>query len=124
MLIAVREHGVGLSSDGRAYAIDRFGHALTVVGTHVRRVMVYLTDENGPRGGRDKKCLVTVDLNTGRPVTVEARGESVSGAVDGAAGRVREAVRAVLRKRHDLRRRTGKLTKLFRGLFRRDRRDG
>jgi hypothetical protein len=115
MLIAVREHGVGLSADGRGYAIDRVGHALASVEEHVRRVTVYLTDENGPRGGSDKKCRVSVLLDTGRPVTVEARGESLTGVVDGAAGRAEQVVHEEIHRRND-RRRTGRLVRALKEL--------
>lgn len=117
MLIAVRDHGVGLSPAGRGYAIDRVGHALAAVETHVRRVTVYLSDENGPRGGPDKKCRVAVQLDTGRPVTVEARGGSVAGVVGGAADKAGERVYDELHRRND-RRRTGKLVRALKRLKR------
>lgn len=117
MLIAIREHGIGLSADGRSYTIDRIEHALNTVREHVRKVMVYLSDENGPRGGNDKKCRVTVTLDTGRPVVVESNGASVTGAVDGAADRAGEVVTEELHRRND-RRRTGRLVRALKQLKR------
>ncbi len=117
MLIAIREHGVGLSADGRAYAIDRIDHALTAVRAHVRKVMVYLSDENGPRGGADKRCRVAVTLDTGRPVVVESSGGSVTGVVDAAAGRASEVVHEEVHRRSD-RRRTDRLVRALKQLKR------
>lgn len=119
MLVAIHAHGVGLSANSRATVIDQVQLALSSAARHVRRVAVYLSDENGPRGGVDKKCLVRVDFGTGQPVTAEARGGSVLGVVDAATGRAAKAVRTALHKRFDVRKRTRKLVKLFRGLFRR-----
>jgi hypothetical protein len=102
MRIAIREHGVGLSADGRAYAIDRVTHALAAVRDQVRKVLVYLSDENGPRGGPDKRCRVAITLAAvGRPVVVEARGETVTGVVDGAANKAGEVVHQELHRRDD-----------------------
>jgi hypothetical protein len=117
MLVAVRDHGVVLSADGRGYAIDRVSHSLAAVAAHVRRVTVYLSDENGPRGGVDKRCRVSVALDTGRPVTVESRGGSVTAVVDGAADRAGHLVHEELHRRTD-RRRTGRLVRALKRLKR------
>lgn len=117
MLIAIRETGIGLTTDGRAYAIDRVEHALYAVREHVRKVMVYLTDLNGPRGGADKLCRMAVTLDTGRPVVVVATGEEVTGAVGGAADKAGEVVREELHRRCD-RRRAGRLVRALKQLKR------
>ncbi len=117
MLIAIRETGIGLSADGRAYAIDRVERALTTVRDHVRKVMVYVTDTNGPRGGADKLCRMAVTLDTGRPVVVVTSGETVSGVVDGAADKASEVVHDEIHRRND-RRRTGRLVRALKQLKR------
>ncbi|MCU0705061.1 MAG: hypothetical protein MUF18_13895 [Fimbriiglobus sp.] len=108
MLIAIREQGVGLSSDGRAYAIDRIEHALHSVRSHVRKVMVYLSDQNGPRGGVDKTCRVAVTLESGRPVVVMTNGQNLTEVVAGAADKAGKVVHEEVHRRGD-RRRTGRL---------------
>lgn len=117
MLIAIRETGIGLSSDGRAYAIDRVERALATARTHIRKVMIYLTDLNGPRGGADKLCRLAVTLDTGRPVVVVTNGETVTGAVDGAADKAGEVVHDEIHRRSD-RRRTGRLVRALKQLKR------
>lgn len=123
MLVAVRETGIGLSPAGRAYAIDRVEHALATVKDHVRRVMVYLSDLNGPRGGADKLCRVAVTLDTGRPVVVTTSGASVTGVVDGAADKAGEVVHEELHRRSD-RRRTNRVVRALKELKRLFRRNG
>ena len=115
MLIAVRQHGVELSAAGRAYAIDRVAHALAAVSDHVRKVMVFVSDQNGPRGGDDKRCRLAVTLAAGRPVVVEATGQTVCGVVDGAADAARRVVPAEVRRRSD-RRRSGRLVQALKQL--------
>ena len=117
MLVAVRETGIGLSAEGRAYAIDRIESALASVRGHVRKVMIYLTDLNGPRGGADKLCRVAVTLDSGRPVVVVTNGASVTGVVDGAADRAGEVVHEEVHRRSD-RRRTGRLVRALKQLKR------
>jgi putative sigma-54 modulation protein len=115
MLITVREHGVGLSAVGRGYAIDRLTLALTAVEQHVRRVTMYLSDENGPRGGVDKKCRVAVLLDSGRPVTVQTRGRALTGVIAGAAERACQVVHQEVYRRGD-HRRTGRLVRALKQL--------
>lgn len=115
MLIAVRNTGLHLSPDGRAYAIDRVERALLAVRHHVRKVMVYVTDLNGPRGGVDKLCRVAVTLDSGRPLVVVTNGETVAGAVDGAADKAGAVVLHELHRRGD-RRRTGRLVRAVKQL--------
>jgi hypothetical protein len=117
MLIAIRETGMGLSADGRAYAIDRVERALGTVREHVRKVMVYLTDLNGPRGGVDKLCRLAVTLDTGRPVVVVTTADSVTGVVDGAADKAGEVVHEEVHRRCD-RRRAARLVRALKQLKR------
>lgn len=70
---------------------------------HARRVLavsVALADENGPRGGVDKHCRVTLRVAGLPPVTVTARDASVRAALDRALARaVRAAARISDRRR-------------------------
>ncbi|HUQ69192.1 MAG TPA: HPF/RaiA family ribosome-associated protein [Planctomycetaceae bacterium] len=56
------------------YALDRFGH-------WVQRVEVALEDLNGPKGGVDKRCRMTVSVPRRRDVVVEGRGEQLMSVV-------------------------------------------
>ena len=67
------------------FALGRFVEA-------IRGVQVYLSDENGPRGGEDKRCRVLVTLGQGEPLVVESRGENVSDVVDRSMQRASRAI--------------------------------
>ncbi len=62
-------------------AVGRFGDKLT-------RVVVRLTDVNGPRGGVDKRCLVTVTVPGQSDLVVKALKTDLYAAVDCATGSV------------------------------------
>lgn len=123
MLIAIRDHGIKLPTSLRQWAIDRVTRAFAVVRGRVRKVMVYLTDVNGPRGGVDKRCRVAVTMDDGRSLVVHESGESVTAVVDGAAGRAGHAVYQEIDRRND-RRRTGRLVRALKRLNRMFGRDG
>jgi phosphoribosylamine-glycine ligase len=106
MMIAVRRsRGVSLSNAGRVYALERLTAALARSAAHIRQAQVSVSDANGPKGGVDKTCSVTVTMTGGRPVTVTHTADSVTAAVDGASRRAGHAV--------------GRLAEKFRNLFHR-----
>jgi ribosome-associated translation inhibitor RaiA len=84
------------------FATDRFQ-------LHIRDIDVRLQDVNGPRGGIDKRCLVSARLRRGGTVEIEETSSSFVGAIRAAAKRLRR----------QLARRLG--GKLRRKNFRRDR---
>jgi putative sigma-54 modulation protein len=59
-------------------------------------VDVVLQDENGPRGGLDKKCRVIVRLHGTGDVVVEGSGEKTLSLVDRTANRAGRAVSRAL----------------------------
>jgi hypothetical protein len=100
-------HHGGQDSDVRARAERRLEFALDRLRARVTRVQILLADLNGPRGGIDKRCLLVADLLRAGQLIIEQRAEDWAGAVDGAAGRLAEAVRRRLDwQRRGRRRRT------------------
>jgi len=76
-----------------AFSLDRFRH-------HIRRVRAKLWDDNGPRGGADKRCRLTLDLSRGPQLHVEAGDRDPRVAVDLALDRAsRSLARSVERSR-------------------------
>lgn len=98
MKIDTRSRGFGIDDDLLVLVNLRFHFALDWVGSHVRRVTVYLSDENGPRGGVDKLCRAVVELWGGSTLVVEDRDSSMRVATDRAADRVGAAVRRALQR--------------------------
>lgn len=81
---ALREHVVHRLLS----AVRRFEH-------RVHHMTVRLVDVNGPRRGGDSRCSVTVDVDEGRPVFVEATAASPFTAIALAALRLTGALRRI-----------------------------
>lgn len=90
MHIAIQSNGLVLTEGVRAYVHRRMqtsvGWALT------RRLAVWLSDVNGPRGGRDKRCKIQISLDHGKTVVIENTEEDLYVAIDRAAERADRAL--------------------------------
>lgn len=83
----------------------RFAFALGRFGTRVESLSIRLRDLNGPRGGEDQLCLVSVRLHgTRREVVVRETGADAATAISRAAERTARAVARVVAAVHDWRR--------------------
>jgi len=58
-------------------SLDRFSG-------HVTRVEVHMSDENGSKGGRDKRCVLEARMEGRKPVAVVDNAETMKQAVQGA----------------------------------------
>jgi hypothetical protein len=99
-------HPRSLTADAglRARVGEALSTALGPIGPSLLWVDLYLTDENSPRGGPDKRCRVVAHLRTGA-VVVGRTGRDPVVAVTAAALRCRRLIRSRLaRRRHRLRR--------------------
>lgn len=76
------------------FALGRFGH-------EVARVTVRLSDENGPRGGVDKRCHLTVRGPKLATVVIDERNAVAEAAIDLAAGRASRAVARLIDRRRE-----------------------
>jgi putative sigma-54 modulation protein len=95
MHIQIQATGIGLNDPLISHVQRRLCYALSRSADRVSRVMVRLSDINGPKGGVDKACRIEVRL-AGRPsVVIEDIQSDIYTAVDRAAGR---AGRTVLRR--------------------------
>lgn len=96
MNIDIRTRGTTADDDTKQLIRLRLLYALGRLVRRVGRVGVYLSDENGPRGGVDKRCRVVVELTPGRTAVVEGRDRTLRAAVGRVADRAGEAVRRTL----------------------------
>ncbi len=100
MLIATNTHGFHLTDAIRDYVEKRLGFAFDRSGQRIRRILVRLSDVNGPRGGRDKRCHLQVSLEQSPAVVIEETQSDLYAAVDRAAKRAALSVaRRFSRKR-------------------------
>lgn len=98
MNIAIHSSGLVLTGTLREYVHRRLKTALGWALT--RRLAVWLSDINGPRGGRDKRCKIQISLDHGKTIIIEDTEEDLFAAIDLAAGRAdRTLSRQLARKR-------------------------
>lgn len=99
MDLTIRHDGLEMTEAIEHHVRERLTAALDQHETHVRGVVVTLRDENGPKGGVDKSCLVQVDLAVQHdPVIVKKQHEDLYLAVTEAADAVKRTVGKVVGK--------------------------
>ena len=67
MKIDIQTHGFTLTDALRTQTERRLRFAFGGLGARVGRVGVRLTDENGPRGGVDKRCALRITVPGQQP---------------------------------------------------------
>jgi hypothetical protein len=81
MDVTVETHHAHLPRNNRASLAARIGGAFARFSGHVTRLRITLKDINGPRGGRDKECMVRVELRGGGQVVVVDRAAKMRAAM-------------------------------------------
>ena len=92
MKIDIRGHRMELTDALRAHIERRLRFALGRFGARITAVTVTVEDLNGPRGGVDKQCRITVALASAGHLRVEVSDTEVTPAVDQAAARIGRTV--------------------------------
>jgi len=104
MQIEIQARNFSTTQAMRAYIERRMGFALGTCYRHVMRILVRLSDINGPRGGNDKRCHLEVILPGQAPVVVEDTEADLYLAINRATSRAGRAVMRRLRRRRDINR--------------------
>ena len=101
MRVMIQTNGFELTSALRTYTEHRLATALGWARDHTHKLAVSLSDINGPRGGVDKRCMIQVQMGSGRAVIIENVEADLYAAIDRAVDRAdRAVVRQVERARH------------------------
>lgn len=95
MRLEVRGMGMDVPDSLHLYLERRLRFALGRFAPRIRSVVARLGDLNGPRGGPDKHCQLTIKLDPAGDLTVEDAADQFTIAIDGAADR---AARATARR--------------------------
>jgi len=103
MQIKIQASNFSLTRAMRTYIERRLGFALSTCYRHVNRILVRLSDINGPRGGNDKRCHLEVIL-PGQAVVVEDTEADLYDAINRASSRAGRTVMRQLRRRRHLKR--------------------
>lgn len=101
MLIDIQARNFSLTHALRGYIERRLGFALSNFDEHIQRVIVRLSDTNGPRGGEDKCCHIQVVLAKLSDVVIEDIEVDMYAAIDRAADRTGRTVGRRLARQRD-----------------------
>lgn len=96
MQIRVHCRSITLTASIREWASRRVLFAVGQFGTRVRSVAVRLSDENGPKGGHDQRCLMEARIASAGCVVAEVRDPDLYAAISRAADRLGRRVRTEL----------------------------
>lgn len=100
MRVTIVRRGVLLDEPLRSFVHDKIDTSLGRLHRAIRSVRVQIEDTNGPRGGLDKRCVVTVSGDRFEPCVVETRDVSMQAAVAQALHiAARSLIRALQRDR-------------------------
>jgi ribosomal subunit interface protein len=103
MQIEIQARNFSLTRAMRTHIERRLGFALSTCYTHIKRILVHLSDVNGPRGGNDKRCHLVVTL-PGQAVVVEKTEADLYVAINRAASRAGRTVMRQLKRRRQINR--------------------
>jgi ribosome-associated translation inhibitor RaiA len=99
MQLEMRGVNYKLDDELREHIERRLRFALGRFAARIDRLMVRLSDVNGPRGGIDKRCRIVVALIPRGVVMLERSGDDPFSLVADAAKRACRSVRRVLERR-------------------------
>lgn len=104
MQITIQAYGFTATEALREHVTKRLRRALERCPDRISRIMVRLSDINGPRGGVDKRCQIQVRSPALADVVIEDTEADLYVAIDRAAERAgRAAVRQLARQRRPVR---------------------
>ena len=101
MQIDIQARNFSLTDALRSHAERRLRFALACCDDHIQRVVMRLSDINGPRGGADKRCHLQVVLDGLPDVVVEDIEADLYIAIDRATDRAGRTVGRRLARQRD-----------------------
>jgi putative sigma-54 modulation protein len=104
MQIDIKTQGLDLTGILTAHVQRRLDFALSWARQAIKGVTVRLSDENGPKGGKDKRCSIFIHLPSMPDVVISDTDAHVQVAIDRAADRVGQVLSRRFRRQRDFRR--------------------
>jgi ribosomal subunit interface protein len=104
MQIDIQARDFSLTQALQNYVELRLGFSLNTRYDRIKRILVRLSDINGPRGGNDKCCQLHVVLPGQADVVITDTQSNLYAAIDRAADRASHAVSRKLARLHHRRR--------------------
>lgn len=95
----VRVRGGAIDDEDRDYIARKLGMKFAEFVASIERMTVRLSDTNGPKGGRDKRCQIKVVLSGLPTVVVNVTDTTLSRTIDRAVEASARAVRRRVQRR-------------------------
>ncbi len=106
MQIDIQARNISMTQAMRRHAERRLRFALTCGSEHIQKIIMRLSDINGPRGGTDKRCHIQVVLAGLPDVVIEDTEADMYVAINRAVARAgRTLVRKIQRQQSRLKQR-------------------
>ena len=100
MQVEIRGKGLHVTDVLSTYIQRRLGFALGRFRRRVERVLVWVEDTNGPKGGIDKQCRVAVVVPHSRAAVMESRASNILVAINRAVAKASRYVAGRLKQPH------------------------
>lgn len=100
MHIELQARGFDLTPSLRDYITRRLSQTLAHIRDDIKKVVVRISDDNGPRHGVDKRCMVRVALRGRKDVVVQDISGDMYTAIGHAFVRAAYSAKRLLRQRH------------------------
>lgn len=104
MQLDIQARGFGLTPALRQHCERRLRFALGAGASRLSAITVRLSDENGPKGGVDKRCTIRAILPGVAPVFIAQDETDVYTAIDRAADRAARTLSRQLKRARGVRR--------------------
>ena len=101
MRIDIHTSGFELTDGLREHTERRLNFALSWATYDVRKVVVRLSDINGPRGGEDKRCSILIPLTRAADIVIENTESDLYVAIDRAVDRAERALARRLERQRE-----------------------
>lgn len=88
----------------------RFSFAFSRISNHIESAAITVADINGPKGGVDKQCKLSIKPVGLNPIVVTEKRDNVRQAVDRCFARASQAINRKLKRKQGLMKKTDDLT--------------
>ena len=89
----------GLARRAETVVEEILGH----LATHISRIEVHVSDENGDKGGEhDKRCMMEARLDGHPPIAVAHEAQTFDQAIEGAVHKLKRSLDHTLGRLHNL----------------------
>ena len=102
MKIEIRSQHIELNQDLTDRIRSRVRFALSRFGGEISRVQVRFADANGPKGGQDNQCLLSVKLTSSGKIVANGTGVDLLSALHYCVERAERAIIRELERRRDI----------------------